>query len=312
MKPYLYANFTDSSINYGNYIIDYATKQFIKNNLSDEISFVEYDSFGDVIPEGDFQGLFIPGCTMLTPGENSSLSKIGAINYESFCLAGSLWYSKRDKYFLIKKRLVRYTKGLVPDLSIVQNLTGIIGCRDSYTYDILKSSALNVLYTGCPTLFLDNSNVCDNDYVLFSFGRGDYYKQVSIGNRIGKKSRIIGVSHEEGDTKRLMAAGWKHPIVDFNGDIELYLSYFKNASYVISGRLHGILPSVAYGKKCMYFGTNDTRTTILNDLGIPIYGLRDLKKFKDLCLVYHNPDLLNFFKKNMIKVSHSIFSKTNE
>ena len=32
MKSYLYANFTDSSINYGNYVIDYATKQFLKEN----------------------------------------------------------------------------------------------------------------------------------------------------------------------------------------------------------------------------------------------------------------------------------------
>jgi len=308
MKSYLYANFTESSINYGNYIIDYATKQFLKNNLFYEIDFVEFDSFKNLIPDGDFEGLFIPGCTMLTPGENISLSNIGSTNYKAFCLAGSLWYSQIDKYLLIKQRLFTYKKGIKPNLSIARNLSGIIGSRDSFTYKTLKSNGLNTLYTGCPTLFLDNSDTMDNDYVLFSFGRGDYYKQVIAGNRIGKKTAIIGIAHEEGDAKRLVAAGWKYPIIDFNGDVELYLSYFKNASYIISGRLHGILPSIAFGKKCMYFGTNDTRTTILNDIGVPIYNLNDLRKFKDLCRVYNNPDLINYFKKNMQKTAHSIFN----
>lgn len=307
MKSYLYANFTDSSINYGNYVIDYATKQFLKENFPNEINFREYDSFGDIIPDGDFNGLFIPGCTMLTPGENSSLNKIDKVNYKSFCLAGSLWYSQVDKFFLFKKRLLKYKKGITPDLSIVKNLSGIVGCRDSFTYDVLTSNGINSLYTGCPTLFLDNSNVVDNNYVLFSFGRGDYYRQVSVGNKIGKNTPLIGIVHEEGDAKRLLAAGWKYPIVDFNGDIELYLSYFKNASYVISGRLHGILPSIAFGKKCMYFGTNDTRTTILNDIGVPIYSLGDVKKFSTLCRVYNNSDLISFFKKNMKIVADSIF-----
>lgn len=308
MKSYLYANFTDSSTNYGNYIIDFATKQFLKKNLSFEVNFIEYDSFQNELPTEKFDALFIPGCTMLTPGENASLNQISKVDYNSFCLAGSLWYPRIDKYFLFKKRLLKYKKGMTPDLSIVQNLSGIIGSRDSFTYNILKSNGMSTLYTGCPTLFLECSKINDNDYVLFSFGRGDYYRQVSLANRIGKKSAIIGISHEEGDAKRLLAAGWKYPIIDFNGDVELYLSYFKNASYVISGRLHGILPSIAYGKKCMYFGTKDTRTTILNDLGVPIYNLSDVKNFKDLCRVYTNQDLINFFKTNMISVAHSIFA----
>ncbi|MNL18570.1 Polysaccharide pyruvyl transferase [compost metagenome] len=144
---------------------------------------------------------------------------------------------------------------------------------------------------------------------MFSFGRGNYYKQVSIGNSISKKHRVIGICHEDGDMERLLAAGWKNPIVTFHNDIELYLSYFKNASYIISGRLHGILPSIAFGKKCMYFGTDDTRTTILHDIGVPIYKLNDLKNFKDLCCVFENQNLFDFFKSNMVKVAHSIFDK---
>ncbi len=46
------------------------------------------------------------------------------------------------------------------------------------------------------------------------------------------------------------------------------------ADAVVTNRLDGALPSIAYGKKIFYFGTRDTRTMILDDLGILIHPYR--------------------------------------
>ncbi|MDY6993845.1 MAG: hypothetical protein SVR94_14755, partial [Pseudomonadota bacterium] len=152
----LYANFTESSINYGNYIIEYATRQFLKDYLRGEIEvdFISYDSFGKKIPEGNFDGLFIPGCTMITPGQNKSLNLLKDLDYQSYCLAGSLWYPNSQRKFLIKSRLLSWGKKNKPDLSIVKQLSGVIGSRDRYTFNTLKNAGLKTLYTGCPTLLL--------------------------------------------------------------------------------------------------------------------------------------------------------------
>lgn len=307
----LYANFSDTSVNYGNHIIEYATQKFLteyfsSNNLKKE--FTHYDSFSTSIPEGNFDSLFIPGCTMLTPGQNASLSHISKLNYPSFCLAGSLWYENKEKKILIKTRVVNLSKSKAVDISIVQNLKGIVGCRDSFTYTTCQNNNIKSLYTGCPTLFLEN-DIQDKseDHVLFSFGRNNLYKQIYYASQIAKSHKIIGIVHEKGDFEKVLAAGWKFPLIDYRGDIELYLSYFKTAEYVISGRLHGILPSLAYGKKCMYFGTSDTRTSILNDLGIQVNEYSEIPMFESKSQTILNKNILNYFKNNLTKVADSIF-----
>lgn len=305
----LYANFTDSSVNYGNYVIEYATQQFLKKYINN-LSFVEFDSFKNDIPEGNFDFLFIPGCTMITPGQNKSLNNISNLNYKSYCLAGSLWYNNRERNILVKSKVINIGKKGHPDLSIVKNLSGTIGCRDNFTFKTLRKNNLNSLYTGCPTLFLDSTfGVEEKDYVLFSFGRGDFHKQVYYGSKIAKKYKVIGIVHEKGDDKRVKAAGWKQPVIDFQNDIELYLSYFKKASFVVSGRLHGVLPALAYNKKSFYFGTDDTRTSILHDLGVRIHKYSDIPNFENLATKIQNHETLDFFRRNMETVANEIFMK---
>src|SRR5690606_33271382 len=108
---------------------------------------------------------------------------------------------------------------------------------------------------------------------LFSFGRGHLRKQVHEGRKLADNTNIIGICHEPGNEfERIRAAGWNLPLVTFDGDVQRYLSYFKRASMIVTGRLHGALPGIAYEKPVMYFGTNDTRTTLLDDLGVRIYG----------------------------------------
>jgi len=44
----------------------------------------------------------------------------------------------------------------------------------------------------------------------------------------------------------------------------------------VTGRLHGALPALAFGKRVFYFGTRDTRTSLFDDLGVPIHDWSDL------------------------------------
>jgi hypothetical protein len=308
----LYANFTDSTVNYGNHIIETATRQVLKSYL-DKLKIIEYDSFGNEIPNGKFDGLLIPGCTMITPGQNKSLDRLGSLDYDSFCFAGSLWYPNSKKSFLIKKRIFTFWENsATPDLSIVKNLKGIIGCRDIFTYNFLIKNGMNALYTGCPTLFLEKQGIEDHDYVLFSFGRHDFHKQVYYGKRLAKKHFVIGIVHEIKDAEIAKSAGWDLPLIDYFGDIDLYLSYFKNARFVVSGRLHGILPALAYGKKSFYFGTNDSRTTILHHLGIKIHKYSEIPDFIKKSSTIKNPSIIDFFQDNMKIVAESIFESLDK
>lgn len=300
-----YANFTDSSVNYGNYIIDYATKNFIKSFTNDRI--VEFDSFGRELPKGNHSLLFIPGCTLITKGQSGILDKIDKLEYPSFCLAGSLWYPHPEPSYLLRSRLIKI-KSYIPDLSIVNKIDGIIGSRDKFTFNVLKRNGLNTLYTGCPTLFLPKENISDEEYVLMSFGRHKIREQVHYALKVAKKNNVIGITHEKGHYEKILAAGWKLPLIEFMGDIELYLSYFKKATTIITGRLHGALPGLAYGKTVLYFGTKDSRTTILDDLGIRIYRIKDIPQFISLAQKIANPVILDYFHKNLTEVARSIFS----
>jgi hypothetical protein len=303
----LYADFASSTVNFGNHIIELATRQFLTKYL-ESVSVTEFDSFKDSLPKGDFDALLIPGCTMITPGQNKSLDEIGNLNFRSFCLAGSLWYPIREWKILVKTRPITiYRKEAKIDLSIVNKLSGIVGCRDIFTYQTVKTAGLNALYTGCPTLFLENSGVSDQGYVLFSFGRHNYHKQVHYGSKIAQKHHVIGIVHEVGEFERVKAAGWKLPLIDYFGNIELYLSYFKNATYVVTGRLHGLLPALAYGKKSFYYGTNDTRTTIINHLGLNIFPYSKIPSFLEHVSIIKNPSILEYFRGNMEAVAESIF-----
>ncbi len=306
----LYANFTDSSTNYGNHVIEYATQSFLKDYFKDnfKVDFDHFDSFSDTIPTSKHSKLLIPGCTMLTPGQNKALDHIDSSNYKAYCLAGSLWYPQKSKDFILRTRIISFGKNPTPNLNIVNSLSGIIGSRDRFTYEMLKKNNINTLYAGCPTLFLKPDNINnDGDYVLFSFGRANFHKQVYYASKLAENHKVIGIVHEKGRKEMVKAAGWKFPVITYNGDIELYLSYFKNATYVVSGRLHGALPALAYNKKTFYFGTDDTRLSILDDLGIKIHKYSEIPDFEKKSTRIENPEILNYFKSNMTAVADSIF-----
>lgn len=296
---YLYANFTDSSSNFGNHIIDFATRHILESRIPPPA--LHFDSFADPPPPGLYDFVLLPGCTMITAGQNPGLNRIEQLGCPIYGLALSFWVSLPRPGFLVRKRIVLAERATPPDLSIARKLRQPIGARDSYTYRVLRTHGMETYYVGCPTLFLPADGVCDDGYVLMSLGRGRVRTQTYAAHRLSRRHTIVGIVHEPADYDRFRAAGWKLPLVTYEGDTELYISYFKRASVVISGRLHGALPALAFGKRVFYFGTRDSRTTILEDLGVRIHGYHELGGAIENASSGFNRYLLEYFRTNMDK-----------
>ncbi|MBI4695910.1 MAG: polysaccharide pyruvyl transferase family protein [Gammaproteobacteria bacterium] len=290
-----YANFTDSSCNFGNYVIDYATRRLLTNVLPPPVR--EFDSFREGLGEQRYDAVIVPGCTMLTRGQNPGLECLSEKNGPVFCLAGSIWTQAPRHGFLLRNRILG-RRVSAPDLCIANMITGPVGVRDPFTLNTLTEHGIPALYTGCPTLFLERNSRLEGDYVLFSFGRHAMRAQVRAGRRLARTEHVIGIVHEPYDEARIRAAGWDLPLINFRGDIELFLSYFQSAALVVTGRLHGALPSIAYGRRLVYFGQRDTRTTLLDDLGVPIVDVRDIDDLRTHARVYSADVLVTHFKRN--------------
>ncbi len=270
---YIYANFTDSCVNWGNLIIDYATRLMIEQTLGSPAA--EFDSFVGVMPASGYDFAIVPGCTMITDGDNPTLSGIYRVNYPTYCLAGAVW-GREPRSLTIGGLRLRLGRRSRPTLGIARQLSGTVGARDPFTKQLLDDAKIRALYVGCPTLLLPPTDVSDGGYVLLSFGRGATAAQAHYGARLAKRANVVAVCHEIGDYDRFRAAGWRLPLEQYNGDLQAYLGLFKNASAVVTGRLHGVLPAMAFNKHVMYFGTRDTRTTILDDLGVRVWNYRDI------------------------------------
>ncbi|MCH7477665.1 MAG: polysaccharide pyruvyl transferase family protein [SAR324 cluster bacterium] len=139
----------------------------------------------------------------------------------------------------------------------------------------------------------------------FDWPRG----QTAFAHRLRKDHHVVGICHETHDYSRYMAAGWSLPLVTFSGDLELYLSYFKRAHVVITGRLHGALPSLAYGKPVYYYGTRDSRTTLLDDLGVPIHDYSDLDRAVERASAGFNRYVAEQFRTNLDRIVEQIVAR---
>ncbi len=292
---YLYANFTDSSINYGNRIIDFATRHLISGVLPPPAA--EFDSFKEAPPrDREYDFLLIPGCTMITAGQNPGLSRLGELPYPAYCLSGSLWRPLPNPGVLLRQRIVGGGTWSA-DLSIVKQLEWPVGARDSFTYTTLRHAGIEATYVGCPTLHLPADGVGDDGYILFSLGRSHLRKQWKAARVLAREADVIGIVHEDGVYEKCRAVGWDLPLVTFRGDLEEYLSYFKRAGLVVTGRLHGALPAIAFGKRVFYFGTRDSRTTILDDLGVRIHSYSQIVRAPTLASRNVNRELISIFRR---------------
>jgi hypothetical protein len=293
---YLYANFSDSAINYGNLIIDYATRLLLEEYL--RLPFDEFDCLKDTVrSDATYDFALIPGCTLLTAGQALGIHSLDKLKIPIYCLAGNIWAPARNRGLLLRTRVLHFRKEHEPDLAIARICEQPVGCRDPYTFEALSKAGIKSVYMGCPTLMLPDSNVTDDGFVLLSFGRDHIRSQVRAGSRLALSKPVIGICHQRRDYDRIRAAGWKLPLVDYYDNLSMYLSYFERASVVVTGRLHGVLPAIAFHKRVFYFGTNDSRTTILDDLGVAIHDYSKISRALDLASDVVNHAVIAEYRK---------------
>jgi hypothetical protein len=304
---YLYADPTASTMNYGDLIIDRAVRHMLTPAFGKPTATCDLRSGN--IPEGDFDLVLVPGVTVLRD-QGRVRETLRKMPWPKFCLSGSYWSPLPKSGILLRNRVI--AKGSVPrpELDTVKLLNSPVGVRDPFTASLLAKENIPCRYVGCPTLHLPADGVSDNGYVLFSLGRGHARTQTFAARKISKSRHVIGICHEDGDYERFRAAGWNLPLITYNGDLDIYLSYFKNATVVVTGRLHGALPSLVYGKAVYYFGTRDSRTTILDDLGVPIHGYGRLSQSVTRASNGFNRYLLGHFRKAWKNLMQSVIAQT--
>ena len=305
---YLYVDPRKKTGNYGDHIIGYATEKLMAQYLPEPDGV--FDSKTGEYPPGQYDFMIVPGVTMITAGAQPGLESISEFPWPTYCLAGAVWTGAGRPGVLVRRRILFRKDLSEPDLRIVNQLKDPVGARDPFTFDTLHRHDIETLYTGCPTILgLPADNCSDDGYVLFSFGRRRLRKQAREADGLRRRRPVVGIVHEEGVSDRLRAAGWRGPIVEYTGDIELYLSYFRRASMVVTGRLHGALPGLRYGKPVFYFGTRDTRTSLLNDLGVPIYDYDGIHRALDLASDHYNRELVDRFRRRWDLLMNTILSR---
>lgn len=298
---------TENAHNFGDYVIDHATRQLLRTMLPEPSA--SCDLAEGSFPTGSYDCLIIPGVTHVTPGHRPGVRAVGRLPYPAFCLATSLAYGRprnplRRLDWALKRALGRH------DLSIASLFARPIGARDSFTYEAFRSGGLETLFTGCPTLHLEPGDTGDDGYVLLSLGRGAIAEQMRGALELARRHEVVGIAHEWGQAGRFRAAGWELPLVVFEGDVEAYLRWFRRATVVVTGRLHGALPALAMGKRVCYYGTRDTRTVLLKDLGIPTHGYEDIPRGVELASTEMDRALVAEFRANWDRMMRVILERS--
>jgi hypothetical protein len=276
-KKVAWASLTLDTFNYGNYIIEYAVKRLISNIQP----FITFESFSGQIPHEveNSDVVFCPGATCLSITENSGLLHV---NKPILPFAACLW-----KKTHVKKRtiLLKNAVSLVSsftlwsrkfredlNLGIVDKSIQPIGCRDSWTYHFLLQKGYQVEYVGCPVLFLNDQNgIKDDGYVAVSLPRRNPSRFLKTVIKNFPNAHVKILIHEPREHK----ISAKYPQLQFvepKKDARYLLDFYKHASCVVTGRLHGCLPAIAYKKPVLYVSdVVDSRDSLLTDIGVKIH-----------------------------------------
>lgn len=130
-----------------------------------------------------------------------------------------------------------------------------IGCRDSYSKNILKENGIESYFSGCMTLTLNKfENIEKEDYILLVDVSDDIYQKV----RNTTNKRIERITNNR-DRREYSKLNWKTR----KEHVEEYLKSIQKASLVITPRLHCALPSLALQTPVLLidYSLNNDRTS---------------------------------------------------
>jgi len=256
---YIWASITKSMKNYGNDIIEHCLKNIL--NLPEPALFL--DALNEPYPSkldlSQYKFIINPGSTTLYP--DNKLFDSAENHPPIICFGGSIFNSGNNYY---------------PEMvAVADKMRKPVGCRDLFTYGILRKQRIPSEFIGCPTLIPQISSA-KGDYIAFSFGKNDIAGQIKQLRRIASHNTIVVPIHEVHENIYAETVG----VQSVRGAKSLIEAYY-NARCVITGRLHGALPAVAAGIPVYFFKDDksyDSRLTLLEYLSVPIIGICEIKE----------------------------------
>lgn len=130
-----------------------------------------------------------------------------------------------------------------------------IGCRDSYSKNILKENGIKSYFSGCMTLTLNRfEDVEKEDYILLVDASDSIYEKIKTMT----DKRIERITNNR-DSEEYSKLDWKTR----KENVIEYLKTIQKASVVITPRLHCALPSLALQTPVLLidYSLNNDRTS---------------------------------------------------
>lgn len=174
-----------------------------------------------------------------------------------------------------------------------------IGCRDTFTQELLQRNGIHAFFSGCLSTSFDKIEAPDNGQVyLVDTERIDYLIPEDI-----KKSAIRLTHRFSGNEEQREKAV-----------SELIEHYRKKPSLVITTRLHAALPCSAMGiPVVLFFHPEDPRSTTASQIGLRMYKpfLYRPKLIKRLLVRTHTTRLWTYYENARLRIRYGFFEKIN-
>lgn len=259
---YIWASISGKgSVNAGNILIENCLKQI----LGFPSPALIIDIFREDFPKdlSNFDYVVLPGSTTLYP-DCGSLKNLPP-KIPIFCFGGSIWLRSSKE----ARHLIGISNGL---LSVARRMYQPIGCRDPFTFKALRDNSIRAKFIGCPTLFYQ-SDVETQDFIAFSFSRGNFAKQLQVLLHLKKLYSVKVIIHEDLERELIR----NHFVAEENSTDQFKI--YAAARSVVTGRLHGALPGIALKKPVFFFSSRnefDSRLSLLDYLNLPIREIDEI------------------------------------
>lgn len=139
-----------------------------------------------------------------------------------------------------------------------------IGCRDRGTMELMKSLGVEAYVSLCATLTFEPSPSRQPESLFLVDAKLDSIHS-SIRRKHGLKSRIV--SHSFGNVPTEARMAYARQLIDV---------YRETAGMVVTSRIHCAMPCVAMGIPVLYIGKRNSRTEIIEEIGLPLHDAESL------------------------------------
>lgn len=291
-------------LNVGNFAISSAIRYLLRETNKD-INILSIDAFSNkklsglnkqVIHEANLygSGILVGGGNLY---ENNELI-VDRNAIKSLQVPLGLFSISIGRIFNNNLKLARRTD-VMPDETI-QDLNKACSfslSRDLATHNHLKSINIKKSQLGlCPTLFLNDyfevknkfNNLGRNDILLvirnpelmnipvkYKLKVAEFIKK-TYENFKKNKQNVKIVCNDMRDIIFVTSIGISDYI--YTGEVDEYLTRLKNASLVISLRLHATLPCFSFGTKCINLSYDERSMSLMNSIGLKNWDIQILKE----------------------------------